>query len=164
MQGLCAAQCRCHCFYSGADNIIIRVLFGQACPGCLAMGAQHQGFLIAGLKQLFHPARPQGTCRPQLGRFHKEIHANTEKEGQARGKIIHCQPSIPCGFYIFQPVCQRKGQLLYKIGSGFLHMIAGDGNGIEFRHILGGMGNNIRYDPHGWGRGIDIGIAHHKFF
>ena len=43
-------------------------------------------------------------------------------------------------------------------------MVATDGDGIKFGHLGGGVANDIRDYAHGRLRGIDIGVAHHKFF
>ena len=43
-------------------------------------------------------------------------------------------------------------------------MVAGNGDGIEFRHVFRRVPENVRDDAHGGLRRIDVGVAHHKFF
>ena len=125
------------------------------------MGAQHQG---TGLlrRELLHDARPEQARSAQLGDFHEEIHADSEEERQATGEVVDIQAFLQCGADIFAPIGQREGQFLHQRRAGFLHVVAGDGNRIEFRHFRRRIGDDVRNDPHGWFRRINIGVADHE--
>ena len=163
VQRLRAPQRRRHRLIGGADHVVIGVLLLQRHARGLAMGAQHQAACLLRLK-LLHDARPQHPRRPQLRRFHKEIHANGEKERQAACEIIHIHAPRNRRAHIFPPIGQRKGQLLHKVRPGLLHVIARDRDRVELGHLRAGKLDDIRNDPHrGFGR-IDIGVAHHELF
>ena len=99
------------------------------------MGAQHQrgGFLRL---ELLHDARPEQARGAQLGGFHEEIHADGEEEGQPAGEIIDIEALGDRGADIFAAVGQREGEFLHQRRAGFLHVVAGDRDRVEFRHLL----------------------------
>ncbi|MNV32779.1 hypothetical protein D3C71_1241250 [compost metagenome] len=161
MQRLRAAENGRQRLIGGADNVVVRVLLLQRDAGCLAMGSKHQrGCLLR--FELFHDPRPKQARGTKLCRFHEEIHADGEKEGQASGEIIDIQPLGECRPHIFATIGQREGQFLHQRRAGLLHVIAGDRDGIEARHFLGGIFDDVGNDPHrGFGR-VDIGVADHE--
>ena len=72
--------------------------------------------------------------------------------------------TLAAGAQILDAVGERIGKLQVLRRAGFLHVIAGDRNRIEFRHPLRGEGEDVGDDPHRGGRRIDIGVAHHELF
>ena len=163
MKRLGMTLCRCHGFDTGADHVVKHILCCQRPARCLAVGAQRQRLGALRVK-LFDQLGPDHARRAHFGNFHKEIHANRPEKRQARGEFINIEPGFHACTGIFHPVGQGIGQFKVGGGPGFLHVIAGNGNRIEFRHVLRGKGKNVGNDPHrGFGR-IDIGVAHHKFF
>ncbi|MND63379.1 hypothetical protein D3C80_546870 [compost metagenome] len=125
------------------------------------MGSKHQrGCLLR--FELFHDPRPKQARGTKLCRFHEEIHADGEKEGQASGEIIDIQPLGECRPHIFAAIRQREGQFLHQCRARFLHVIAGYGDGVEFRHLLRRIFDDVGNDPHRGFRRIDIGVADHE--
>ena len=65
---------------------------------------------------------------------------------------------------VLDPVGQGVAELQVGRGPGLLHVVAGDGDGVELGHLGRGVGEDVRDDPHG-GRGrIDVGVADHELF
>ena len=125
------------------------------------MGAQHQRTRLLRLK-LGHDARPEKARGAQLGRFHEEIHADGEEEGEPPGKLIDIQALCERCAHIFAAIGQREGKLLRERRAGFLHVVAGDRDGVEARHFPGRIGDDVGDDPHRRFRRIDIGVADHE--
>jgi len=86
------------------------------------------------------------------------------EERQTRCKSININTCGNTGTEIFQTVCQGVSQLNIRRSTRFLHVIAGDGNGVELRHLLGSIFKDVRDNLHGEGRRIDISITYHEFF
>ena len=163
MQRLRSAK-RCgHGFDRGADHIIVRVLHGQGHARRLAVGAQHFRAIRFG-PEISHDLRPHLPSGSKFSDLHKHVHTDTEKERQTSGKGVHVQSLSHSGADIFHTVSERIGQLLGQGRAGFLHVIAGNGNGIKFWHLRRCIFNNITDNFHARLRWIDVGVAHHKLF
>jgi hypothetical protein len=65
-------QCR-------ADDVVVRVLLGQADARGLAMHAQGEARPVLG-SELLHQPRPQHPRRAQFRDLHKEVHADAEEK------------------------------------------------------------------------------------
>ena len=127
------------------------------------MGAQRQRFRVLRIK-LFYQLGPDHAGRAHLGDFHEEVHANRPEERQTRREFINRKTRRLTGARIFDAIGQRIGELKISRRTGFLHVIAGNRDRVEFRHVLRGKGKDVRNDAHRWFRRIDIGVAHHEFF
>ena len=161
MKRLCAAKrCR-HGLEGRAHDIVVGILFLQGDAGRLAVGAQHERSRLLRIEFL-HDTRPEQACGAKLGDLHEEIHADGEEERQAPCKFIDIEALVERCAHIFAPVGKRECQFLHQCRASLLHVIAGDGNGIELRHFLRRIGDDIRNNPHGRFRRIDIGIADHE--
>src|SRR5690606_5895281 len=112
--------------------------------------------------ELLDHAGPEDTGGAQLRNFHEEIHADGKKETETRREIIDLEAARHRRAGIFQTVGKGEGELLHLRRAGFLHVIAGDGGGVEARHLGGGVANDIANNPHAGGRRIDIGVADHE--
>ncbi len=161
VQALRAAHHRRQRLDGGADDVVVRVLLGQANTAGLAVRAQHQAARVLGA-EIGHDARPQRAGGAQFRHFHEEIHADGEEKAQAAGKFINIQALFLRRTHIFHAIGQGEGQLLQRGRPGFVHMIAGDGNTVEFRHVARRVRNNVGHDPHRWLRRVDIGVADHE--
>ena len=71
----------------GADDVVVRVLLGQADARGLAMRAQRQARRVL-RRELLHQLRPQQPRGAQLGDLHEEIHADAEEEREPRREIV----------------------------------------------------------------------------
>ncbi len=67
------------------------------------MGAQHRGFGVFRF-ELLHNPRPEQARGAQLGRFHKKVHANGEKETQPSGEFVHIHAPLNRGADVFAPI------------------------------------------------------------
>ena len=163
VQRLRTAQNRTHRFVGGAHDVVVGILFLKTDTRCLAMGAQHLGFLFL-CAEFCHDPMPEQARGAQLGRLHKEIHTDGEEEREARRKTVHIHSRRNRRAHILAPIGQRIGQFLHKVRTRLLHVIARDRDRVEFGHMLGGIANDVRHDPHrGRGR-INISVADHELF
>ena len=135
VQRLRPAQHRRHRLIGGANDVVVGILFLQGHAGGLAMGPQHGGFRVLGLK-FRHDAMPEQAGGAQLGRLHEKVHADGKEERQSPGKLVHVHAPLNRGADIFPTVRQGKGKFLHQVRAGLLHVIAGDRDGIEFRHLV----------------------------
>ena len=162
VQGLGMTQSRPHGLHGGAGNIVEGILGRKGPAGSLAVGAERHGLGILcpeGLDDL----GPKHTGSPHLGHFHEVVLADGPEEGQALGKGIHGQASLDACADVLQAICQSISQLDIRRCPCLLHMVAGNGDAVEFRHVLGGVLEDIADDAHGHFRRVDVGVAHHEF-
>ncbi len=162
MQRLGMSQHCCHSLNTGASHVVEGILFGKRPTGGLGVGTQSHRLGILRIK-LLNNFGPKHTGCPHFGDFHKMVHANGPKERKAGSEAVDVHSGIYSGSEVFQSVGQGVGQ--FNIGSGtcFLHMIAGNRNGIEFGHVLGGVLKDVGNYFHREFRRIDVGVANHKF-
>ena len=66
------------------------------------------------------------------------------------------------GTEVFQAVGEGIGELDVAGGAGLLHVVAGNGDGVELRHILRGVLEYVGDDAHREFRRVDVGVAHHE--
>ena len=126
------------------------------------MRAQGQGFRVLGV-ELLDELGPQHAGGAHFGHFHEVVLALGPEEGEARGEGVNVNAGLDPGAHVFQAVRKRVRHFQVRRGAGFLHVVAGDGNGVEFGHVLGGELKDVRNDFHGGIRRIDVGVAHHVF-
>ena len=163
MQRLGAALRRRHRLDAGARHIVENVLRGERPARRLTMGAQRQRAGVARI-ELLHQLRPERARGAQLRHLHEEVHADAEEKRKPRREAVDVERSGEPRAHIFDAVGERVGELEIGRCSGFLHVIAGDRDRIEFRHMRRGVGENIGDDAQRWLRRIDVGVAHHEFF
>ena len=106
---------------------------------------------------------PQKPGRPQHGDLHEKIHAYAKEKREPRCKGIDIETGSQGGFDIFQTVCQGKGRLKNRIGTGLHHVVAADADRVVLGHMLGAIADDIGYNSHGGFRWIDIGVAGQVF-
>ena len=116
MQGLGAAQ---HCgqgFHRGPNDIVVRVLFGQAPARGLNMGTQHGGARVFGIERLIsscHNNRAALSMAISMKKF-----MPTPKKNESRGaKSSISRPVVQGRAHILQPVGQGKGQLQHGLSA-----------------------------------------------
>ena len=108
--------------------------------------------------------RPEQARGAHLGDLHEEVHADRPEERQPRRERVDVEAGRDAGAHVFDAVGQRVGELEVGRRAGFLHVIAGDRDGVELRHLLRRVGEDVGDDAHrGIGR-IDVGVAHHELF
>ena len=147
----------------GADDVVVGVLFGQRHTRRLAVGAEQLGLFGFGA-EIGHDPRPQSARRAQLGDLHEQVHADPEKEGQARREGVDVEPLRRCGADIFHAVGQREGELLHRGRPRLVHVIAADRDRVEPGHFAGRVSNDVRDDPHRRLGRVDVGVADREFF
>ena len=127
------------------------------------MRSQCHGFRILGI-EAFDDLCPEHPGGAQLGNFHKVIHPFCPEEGQAGCKDVDIDTGSDSCTGIFQSVGQSVCHFQICRGSGFMHVISGDADAVEFRHFARCIAEYIGNDAHGSFRRIDIGVTHHVFF
>ena len=72
-----------------------------------------------------------------------------QKKNESLGaNLSMSMPRGERGAHVLHAVRQGEGKLLDQVGSGLLHVIAGDGDRVEPGHVLGGEGDDVGDDPH----------------
>ena len=135
MQRLGVPQNGCHGLDTRTSHVVERVLFRKRPTGSLRVGTQRHGFRVFRTKA-FHDFCPQQTCRTHLGNLHEMVHANGPKERQTRRECVDVDSGVHSGAQVVHTVGQCVGQLDVRRGTGFLHVVTGNGNGVELRHLL----------------------------
>ena len=115
-------------------------------------------------RELLHQLRPEQARGPHLGDFHEEVHADRPEERQPRREFVDRDAGGHAGAHIFDAVGERIGEFEILRRAGFLHVIAGNRDRIEFRHVLRGEREDVRDDAKRWRGRIDVGVPHHEFF
>ena len=126
------------------------------------MGPQHFRARVLRL-ELIHDPAPKQTCRPQLGRFHEEIHTDGKEKTETARKLIDIHAPRDGGTHVLATIRQSECQLLNKVRAGLLHVVARDRNRVKLRHVIRGIFNDISDDPHRRFRRIYVGVPNHEF-
>ena len=162
VEGLRVAERRRHGFHTGTADIVERILLRERPAGRLRMGTQRHGLRIF-RAELFQNLRPEHASRAHLGDFHEIVFALVPEEGQTFRKGVDGEPRFFAAADVFHAVGQRVADFQIARRAAFLDVVAGNGNGIEFRHIFRRVFENIADDAHGHGRRINVRIADHEF-
>ncbi len=152
-----------HRLDAGARHVVEHILGGQRPPRCLRMCAQRKGFGALG-RELCDQLTPQQPAGPQFGDLHKEIHPDAPEERQPGREAVDVQAGVQARPDVVDAVGQGVGQLQIRRGTGFLDVIAGNGDGVELGHLGAGVGEDVGDDPHRRLRRIDVGVADHELF
>ncbi len=126
------------------------------------MGAQGKRFRVLRV-ELLDDLGPEKTGRTHLGHFHEVVHANSPEERQTRSEGVDVDACIDTGTEIFETVSESVGKLDVACRTGFLHVVAGDGDRVKFGHVLRSVFEDVGDDSHREFRRIYIGVAHHEF-
>ena len=103
-------------------------------PLSLAVRAQRQRAGVLGLELVLDELRPQQARGAHLGDLHEEVHADRPEERQPRRERVDVEAGGDAGARVLDAVGQRVGELQVGRRAGLLHVIAGDGDGVELRH------------------------------
>ena len=161
MQALRMAERGSHGFHAGTANVVERILRGKAPAGGLAMRPQRHG-LIKLRPEFLYYLGPQHAARAHFGNLHKVILAHAPEEGQAGRERIYIQSGGDTGADVFKAIRKGVTKLYIRGCTGFLNMVAGDGDGVELGHIFCGISENIANYAHGGLGRIDVRIPHHE--
>mmetsp|Transcript_10656 Transcript_10656/g.19433 ORF Transcript_10656/g.19433 Transcript_10656/m.19433 type:complete len:202 (-) Transcript_10656:897-1502(-) len=156
----------CHGLNRRPYNVIHGLCLRQGISRSLAVRPQEQRFWIFGLKLLFHQLGPKPPRCPHFRNLHVILHADAPKEAEAGCDNVDRKVGLmDSRSQVFQTISEGKGQFQGGIGSGFLHVIATDTNGIVFRHFSRKESHNVGHDPIHTGLWrVNIRVAHHEFF
>ncbi len=147
-----------------ARDVVEGVLRGEAPAAGLAVRAQRQRARILGREFSSDQLGPQQAGRAHLGDLHEEVHADRPEEGEPRCKRIDVEARRHARAHVFDAVGQRVGELQVRRRARLLHVIAGDGDGVELRHLRARVGEDVGDDAHRRIGRIDVGVAHHELF
>ena len=149
---------------AGARDVVEHVLRGEAPAAGLAVRAQRQRLGVLGRELALDELRPQQAGGAHLGDLHEVVHADRPEERQPRRERIDVEAGRHARAHVLDAVGQRVGELQVRRRAGLLHVIAGDGDGVELRHLRARECEDVGDDAHrGIGR-IDVGVAHHELF
>ena len=128
----------------GADDIVVRVLLGQADTPlvwqCVRSSFDFSDFAPRSVMIRAHK-RPR---RAQLRDLHEQVHADAEEEAQARREIVDVEAVGLRRAHIFHAVGERVGELLHRRRPGLVHVIAADRDRVELRHLRRAVGDDVR--------------------
>src|SRR3546814_13684549 len=96
------------------------------------MRAQHFGALLF-CAQISHHTIPERTCSTQFRYLHEEIHADSEEERKTNGEMVYIKYRRHSVEKIFGTNRNGEGQFMQLRRTGFMHMIARDGEAVELR-------------------------------
>ena len=135
MERLGVTKHGCHCLDTGTTHVVEWVLLGERPTGGLRVGTQcHRLWILC--SEALHNLCPEQTACTHLGNLHEVVHADSPEERQTRCESVNVDAGIDTCTQILHTVCQCVGKLDVGCGSCLLHVIAGDGDGVELRHVL----------------------------
>ena len=149
VQRLRSAEHRRERLNGGSDNVVIRLLRRERAAGGLRVEATHPGSGICRPEALFHDARPDFARGAIFGDFFEEVVVGIEKETEAGRKLVHAHARPRYPLHVFDPVAERKGQLLHSRRAGFADVIAADGYRVPTRHFTRPEDDRIHHQAHG---------------
>ena len=150
-----------HGLDAGPHHVVEHVLSGERPARRLAVGTQRKG-LVVRRRELPDQLGPQEARSAHLGHLGEEVHADGPEERQAGGEGVDGQPGVEAGPDVLDPVGEGIAQLEVGRGSGLLHVVPGDRDGVEPGHLRGRVGEDVRDDPHRRGGRVDVGVADHE--
>ena len=157
MEGLGASEdCRQR-LDRATDQVIVRLLGGQADPGCLGVEAQHQGARVFSAKAVPHDSGPHSPGGPEFSHFFKQIVLGDEKEGHSGRKAVHIQPSCYGRLQVGNCVGKSERQLLDGRCASFPHVVAADADGVPAGHFFGAILEDIHHQAHGRSGRVGVG-------
>jgi hypothetical protein len=130
VQRLRAAQHGRQGLHRGADDVVVRVLRGQAPARGLHVGAQHGRARFLGLKRL-HQLVPQKRAARSMAISMKKFMPTPKKKESRGAKGIDVQAGLEGRAHVLQAIGQGKGQLQHGGGAGLHHVIAADADRVE---------------------------------
>ena len=90
------------------------------------------------------------------------VDTDSPEERQTGSESIHIDTGIDTGTQILHTVSQGICQLDVCSSTSLLHVVAGDGDGVELRHILRRILEDVCDNLHGECGRVDISITHHE--
>ena len=127
------------------------------------MGTQRERLRALGI-ELGDKLGPQEASGAELGDLHEEVHADCPEEGQARCELVDVHTGVEAGADVLDAVGEGVRQFQIGRRSGFLDVVARDGDGVVLRHFRAGVREDVRDDPHRGLRRIDVGVTNHELF
>ncbi len=164
VQRLRAAEHRRQRLDRGADDVVVRVLLGQADAARLAMRAQPLGLRPSCAPRSVmircHSVRAARSLATSMNRFMPM----PQKKLRRPAKSSMSSPSALRRADIFHAVGERVGELLHRRRPGLVHVIAADRDRVELGHLRRAISDDVADDPHrGFGR-VDVGVADRELF
>ena len=161
VQALRVAERGAHRLDGRTGHVVERVLLGERPARRLRMRAQGERLGIFRV-ELLHDLGPEQAGGPHLGDFHEVVHADSPEERQPGRERVDAHACVHSRTQILQSVGQRVRQLDVGRRAGFLHMVARNGDRVEFRHVLRRVFEDVGDDLHREFGRVDIGVADHE--
>ena len=115
-------------------HVVERVLFRKRPTGSLRVGTQRHGFRVFRTKAFHDFAHSKRAARILAISMKCSCQWPKRKTNEAR--MRRCRFRCSLRAQVVHTVGQCVGQLDVRRGTGFLHVVTGDGNGVELRHLL----------------------------
>ena len=163
MERLRVAEGRTHGLHAGARDIVERILCRQRPAGRLAVRAERHRLRVLRAERL-DDLCPEHAGGAHLRDFHEIVFADGPEEREALRECINRQAGLDARADVFEAVGERVAELDVRRRASFLHVVAGDGDAVEFRHVLRRVFEDVADDAHGHVRRVDVRVAHHELF
>ena len=124
-----------------------------------AEGERLRVFRVEGLDDL----GPKHAGGAHFRDFHEVVFPLRPEEREAGCEGVDIDACGDASAEVFPAIGEGVGHFKVGCGTGFLHVIAGDGNRVELRHLLRGELEDVGDDFHRWLGRIDVGVPHHVF-
>ena len=161
VQRLGVSQRSAHSLDAGTADVVERILLGERPTRGLTVRTQRHGLRVLRV-ELLHDLGPQHTGGAHLRDLHEVVHTHGPEERQTRRELIDAHARVHTGAKVLQTVGQRVSKLDVVGGTGLLHVVAGDGDGVELRHVLGRELEDVGDDLHRVCRRVNVGVTHHE--
>ena len=94
----------------------------------------------------------------------KKFMPMAKKKDRRGAKASMPRPFFMAARAYSRPSARVNASFQGSVGTSFLDVVTGNGNGVEAWHILAGVLHDIANDFHRWCWWVDVSVAHHEFF
>ena len=90
------------------------------------------------------------------------VHTDGPEEGETRSEGVDVDTGVDTCAEVLHTVREGVSHLDVGRSARLLHVIAGDGDGVELGHVLRGVLEDVGNDAHRKFGRIDVGVTHHE--
>ena len=142
---------------SNPDDVVLRLLGGQAAAGRLGVEAEHQRFGVFGPNRSFMIRAQRRRAARNLATSSRKSRWELKKKDNRGAKASTSSPCFQGRLDVGDSVGQGEGDFLNRRRAGLADVIAGDGDGVPAGHFLGTVLEDVGNDPHRRPRREDVG-------
>ena len=133
-----------------ADDVVERLLRGEADACGLRVKAHLHRALVLGAVRVAHLARPDAPRGAVLGDLLEEVDLRVEEERQPRREVVDVEAARDRLLDVGEAVLERERELLLGGRSRLADVVAGDRDRVPARHVLRAPLDHVDHQPHGW--------------